>query len=89
MYAIYTLLIQFLPFHIFHLGIGRDIQKRILDSIETEKLYDLRKAEEAVWVQAKKEKSEAVAHAREEERAIAEKVLRRKIKEYEQLIRVR
>ena len=48
----------------------------------------LRKAEEAVWVQAKKEKTEAVRRAREEEKQHAEKVLQRKIKEYEQLIRV-
>jgi len=68
-------------------GIGKDIQRRILDSIEAEKLEDLRKAEEAVWVQAKKEKLDAVKKAREEEKATAEKILQRKIKEYEQKIR--
>ncbi|GFR64864.1 chromosome 6 open reading frame 163 [Elysia marginata] len=68
-------------------GIGKDIQRRLLDSIESEKLEALRKAESAVWDQAKQEKQEAVLKARNEEKAKAEKLLQRKIKEYEQLIK--
>ena len=49
----------------------------------------LKKAENAVWDQAKQEKQEAVLKARNEEKARAEKLLQRKIKEYEQLIKVK
>ena len=49
----------------------------------------LQKAENAVWDQAKQEKQEAVLKARNEEKSRAEKLLQRKIKEYEQLIKVK
>ena len=69
-------------------GIGHDIQNRLLDRLEQEKLSAIAAAEKATWEEAEKKKNQAVRKVREDAETKLFKALAEQRKQHEQILKV-